>query len=112
GQQQRVFIARSLAQQADVYFMDEPFAGVDISTEKAIVSLLKEMTASGKTVVVVHHDIYSASDYFDWIILLNMHLVASGPTEKVLTDALLQKTYGGKLSLLSDVGELIKKSRT
>jgi len=110
GQQQRVFIARALAQEADIYFMDEPFAGVDISTEKAIVSLLKEMTASGKTVVVVHHDIYSAADYFDWIILLNMHLVASGPTEKVLTDELLQKTYGGKLTLLTDVGDLIKKS--
>ena len=110
GQQQRVFIARSLAQEADVYFMDEPFAGVDISTEKAIVTLLKEMTAAGKTVVVVHHDIYSASEYFDWTILLNMHLVASGPTKKVLTDDLLQKTYGGKLSLLADVGDLIKKS--
>ena len=110
GQQQRVFIARSLAQEADIYFMDEPFAGVDISTEKAIVSLLKEMSAEGKTVVVVHHDIYSASEYFDWIILLNMHLVASGRTENVLTDDLLQKTYGGKLSLLADVGNLIKKS--
>lgn len=110
GQQQRVFIARSLAQQADIYFMDEPFAGVDISTEKAIVNLLKEMAASGKTLVVVHHDIYSAAKYFDWLIMLNMHLVASGPTETVLTEALLRKTYGGKLSLLSDVGELIKKS--
>ena len=110
GQQQRVFIARSLAQEADIYFMDEPFAGVDISTEKAIVGLLKEMTAAGQTVVVVHHDIYSASEYFDWIILLNMHLVASGRTEQVMTDELLQKTYGGKLSLLADVGNLIKKS--
>jgi len=110
GQQQRVFIARSLAQEADIYFMDEPFAGVDISTEKAIVALLKEMTAAGQTVVVVHHDIYSASEYFDWIILLNMHLIASGPTERVLTDELLQKTYGGKLSLLADVGNLVKKS--
>lgn len=110
GQQQRVFIARSLAQDADIYFMDEPFSGVDISTEKAIVALLKEMTAAGQTVVVVHHDIYSASEYFDWIILLNMHLIASGPTERVLTDELLQKTYGGKLSLLADVGNLVKKS--
>ncbi|HLT06692.1 MAG TPA: metal ABC transporter ATP-binding protein [Cyclobacteriaceae bacterium] len=110
GQQQRVFLARSLAQEADIYFMDEPFAGVDISTEKAIIRLLKEMSASGKTVVVVHHDIYSASEYFDWIILLNLHLIASGKTENVLTDELLQKTYGGKLSLLTDVGNLIKKS--
>src|SRR5690554_560666 len=110
GQQQRIFIARALAQEADIYFMDKPFAGVDISTEKAIVYLLKEMTAAGNTVVVVHHDIYSASDYFDWTILLNMHLVASGPTARVLTDEFLQKTYGGKLTLLADVGDLIKKS--
>src|SRR5690606_1459424 len=110
GQQQRVFIARSLAQEANIYFMDEPFAGVDISTEKAIVNLLKEMSAEGKTVVVVHHDIYSASEYFNWVILLNMYLVASGKTADVLTDELLQKTYGGKLSLLTDVGNLIKKS--
>ncbi len=110
GQQQRVFIARALAQEADIYFMDEPFAGVDMSTEKALVQLFREMTAQGKTVVVVHHDIYSAGKYFDWLIMLNMHLIASGPTEKVLTEDLLTKTYGGKLSMLTDVGELIKKS--
>lgn len=110
GQQQRVFIARSLAQQADIYFLDEPFAGVDMSTEKALVNLFREMTAEGKTVIVVHHDIYSAANYFDWLIMLNMHLIACGPTEKVLTEELLTKTYGGKLSMLTDIGELIKKS--
>ncbi|WP_200978860.1 metal ABC transporter ATP-binding protein [Echinicola sp. 20G] len=110
GQQQRVFIARALAQQADIYFMDEPFAGVDMSTEKALVGLFQEMTATGKTVIVVHHDIYSAGKYFNWLIMLNMHLIASGPTEKVLTEDLLTKTYGGKLSMLTDIGELIKKS--
>ncbi|AWW28699.1 manganese ABC transporter ATP-binding protein [Echinicola strongylocentroti] len=110
GQQQRVFIARALAQQADIYFMDEPFAGVDMSTEKALVELFREMTASGKTVIVVHHDIYSAGTYFDWLIMLNMHLVASGPTKEVLTEELLTKTYGGKLSTLTDIGEVIKKS--
>ncbi|QDH80383.1 metal ABC transporter ATP-binding protein [Echinicola soli] len=110
GQQQRVFIARALAQQADIYFMDEPFAGVDMSTEKALVELFREMTASGKTVIVVHHDIYSAGSYFDWLIMLNMHLVASGPTKEVLTEELLTKTYGGKLSTLTDIGEVIKKS--
>ncbi|WP_143961081.1 metal ABC transporter ATP-binding protein [Litoribacter populi] len=109
GQQQRVFIARALAQQAEIYFMDEPFAGVDISTENMIVDLLKDMTAEGKTVIVVHHDIHSAPKYFDWIIMLNMYLVASGPTEKVLTEALLEKTFGGKLSLLSDAAQLIKE---
>jgi len=109
GQQQRVFIARALAQEADIYFMDEPFAGVDISTENTIVELLKQMTKDGKTVIVVHHDIHSASRYFDWIIMLNMHLIASGPTEQVLTEHLLQKTFGGKLALLSDVSDLIKQ---
>ncbi|KEO71733.1 metal ABC transporter ATP-binding protein [Anditalea andensis] len=109
GQQQRVFIARALAQEADIYFMDEPFAGVDISTENTIVELLKKMTKDGKTVIVVHHDIHSASRYFNWIIMLNLHLVASGPTDKVLTEELLQKTFGGKLALLSDVGDLIKQ---
>lgn len=109
GQQQRVFIARALAQEADIYFMDEPFAGVDISTENTIVDLLKQMTKDGKTVIVVHHDIHSASRYFDWIIMLNMHLIASGPTDQVLTEQLLQKTFGGKLALLSDVSDLIKQ---
>lgn len=109
GQQQRVFIARALAQEADIYFMDEPFAGVDISTENTIVELLKQMTKDGKTVIVVHHDIHSASRYFDWIIMLNMHLIASGPTDQVLTEPLLQKTFGGKLALLSDVSDLIKQ---
>ena len=110
GQQQRVFLARSLAQDADLYFMDEPFAGVDAATEKAIITILREMSAKGKTVVVVHHDLQSASDYFNWIILLNLRLVASGPTEKVLTHELLQETYGGKLTLLTEVGNILEKT--
>ena len=111
GQQQRVFLARALAQQADLYFMDEPFAGVDAATEKAIIQLLREMSAKGNTVVVVHHDLQSVSQYFDWLILLNMRLVASGPTKKVFNTELLQETYGGKLTLLSDVGDLIRRER-
>jgi manganese/zinc/iron transport system ATP- binding protein len=109
GQQQRVFLARALAQDAELYFMDEPFAGVDAATEAAIIELLKKMTAAGKTVVVVHHDLQSAQDYFDWILLLNMRLIASGPTPKVFTGELLQETYGGKLTLLSKVSELLSK---
>jgi manganese/zinc/iron transport system ATP- binding protein len=109
GQQQRVFIARALAQEADLYLMDEPFAGVDMNTEAAIFQLLQEMSASGKTVVVVHHDIYSAVNYFDWFIMLNLHLVASGPKNEVVTEELLRKTYGGKLNLLSKVSELIRQ---
>ncbi|MGA0231545.1 MAG: metal ABC transporter ATP-binding protein [Saprospiraceae bacterium] len=109
GQQQRVFLARSLTQEADIYFMDEPFAGVDASTEDAILKVLKQLTAEGKTVIVVHHDLQSAAEFFDWIVLLNMRLVASGPIEKVFTNALLQETYGGQLSVLSEISELIKK---
>lgn len=109
GQQQRVFLARALAQQADLYFMDEPFAGVDAATEKAIISLLREMSAKGNTVIVVHHDLQSVKQYFDWVILLNMRLVASGPADEVFTTDLLQETYGGKLTLLSDVGDLIRR---
>ena len=111
GQQQRVFLARALAQQADLYFMDEPFAGVDAATESAIINLLREMSSRGNTVVVVHHDLQSVTQYFDWVILLNMRLVANGPTEEVFTTELLKETYGGKLTLLSDVGELMKRER-
>lgn len=109
GQQQRVFIARALAQEADLYLMDEPFAGVDMATETAIFQLLREMTAAGKTIIVVHHDIHSAMNYFDWIIMLNLHLVGSGPRDQVMTEELLRKTYGGKLNLLTKVTELIRK---
>lgn len=108
GQQQRVFIARALAQQADLYLMDEPFAGVDMATETAIFQLLKEMADAGKTVLVVHHDIHSAMNFFDWVIMLNLHLVASGPKESVMTEDLLRKTYGGKLNLLTKVTDLIR----
>ncbi|RIJ41830.1 metal ABC transporter ATP-binding protein [Pontibacter oryzae] len=109
GQQQRVFLARALAQDADIYFMDEPFAGVDIATETAIIELLRTMREQGKTVIVVHHDLQSANEYFDWVVLLNMRLVASGPTEHILTQELLEQTYGGKLTVLTKVGELLRK---
>jgi len=109
GQQQRVFLARALAQQADLYFMDEPFSGVDAATEKAIIGLLREMSAKDKTVVVVHHDLQSAAKYFDWIILLNMRLVAYGPIEDTFTTELLQETYGGKLTLLTEISNLMER---
>lgn len=109
GQQQRVFLARALAQEADLYFMDEPFAGVDASTEAAILEILQQLTAEGKTVVVVHHDLQSAASFFDWIILLNMRLIASGPIDEVFTTELLQQTYGGRLTVLAEISELVKK---
>lgn len=109
GQQQRVFIARALAQEADMYLLDEPFAGVDAATENSIMGLLKEMMAQGKTILVVHHDLQSVRDYFDWLLLMNTRLIASGPTDSVFTEDMLQKTYGGKLNILSRVVEIIEK---
>jgi len=109
GQQQRVFIARSLAQGADLYIMDEPFVGVDAATEDAIMALLNKMKKEGKTVVVVHHDLQTAMTYFDWMLLLNTRLVASGPKEEIFNQELLQQAYGGRLNLLSQVGDLIKE---
>ena len=102
GQQQRVFLARALVQDADLYFMDEPFAGVDAATEKAIVTLLQELKSKGRTVVVVHHDLQTIREYFDYLIMLNLRLVAAGPTEEVLTQDNLHKTYGGKLTALAE----------
>ena len=107
GQQQRVFLARALAQESEIYLMDEPFAGVDASTELAIVKLLEDLREAGKTVLVVNHDLQSARNYFDMLILLNMRLVAFGPTEEVFTPELLQKTYGGRLTILADVAEAV-----
>lgn len=111
GQQQRVFIARALAQKADIYLMDEPFAGVDAATEAAIFELLLQIRAEGKTVVIVHHDLHSVRKYFDWCLLLNMRLVASGPTTEVLTDTLLQEAYGGKLTLLTELSNQLRKEQ-
>ncbi len=109
GQQQRVFLARALAEQAKVYFLDEPFSGVDAATESAIVDLLQAMRSDGKTVFVVHHDIQTVRDYFDWVILLNMRLVGCGPIDEVFTPENLQKTYGGRLTLLEEAAEAMRR---
>lgn len=111
GQQQRTFLARALAQQADLYFMDEPFAGVDAATEKAIITLLQELRAKGKTLVVVHHDLRTVPQYFDHLVLLNVRLVASGPTAAVFTDDNLRQTYGGRLSTLEAAGEAFRSQK-
>ena len=108
GQQQRVFLARALVQEAEIYFMDEPFAAVDAATEQAIIELLQELNSKGKTVLCVHHDLATVSRYFDYLVLLNMRVVASGPTSETFTRENLQKTYGGKLNLLDDVAQALK----
>ena len=109
GQQQRVFIARSLAQQADLYLMDEPFVGIDAASEEAIINLLLEIKAEGKTVVLVHHDLHTAIEFFDWIVMLNTRVVASGPKEEVLNEENLKTAYGGKLNVLNRIAELVRK---
>jgi manganese/zinc/iron transport system ATP- binding protein len=101
GQQQRVFLARALVQDAQIYLMDEPFQGVDAVTERAIVGLLRELRAEGKTVVVVHHDLQTVREYYDWVTLINVRRIASGPCEEVFTEDNLRLTYGGRLALLN-----------
>jgi manganese/zinc/iron transport system ATP- binding protein len=94
GQQQRVFLARALAQDAAIYFMDEPFQGVDAITEIAIINILKELRKEGKTVVVVHHDLQTVPEYFDWVTFLNVKKIATGPVKEIFNDDNLTKTYG------------------
>jgi manganese/zinc/iron transport system ATP- binding protein len=100
GQKQRVFLARALVQDARIYLMDEPFQGVDATTERAIVTLLKELRASGKTVVVVHHDLQTVREYFDRVMLLNVRRIAEGPVEEAFTEENLRLTYGGRVATL------------
>lgn len=101
GQQQRVFLARALVQDAQIYFMDEPFQGVDATTERAIVTLLQDLRAAGKTVIAVHHDLQTVPEYFDWVTLLNVRRIASGSVREVFTDENLRLTYGGRVAFLS-----------
>ncbi|MBX3002803.1 MAG: metal ABC transporter ATP-binding protein [Anaerolineales bacterium] len=101
GQQQRTFLARALMQDAQIYFMDEPFQGVDATTERAIVELLKELRAQGKTVLAVHHDLQTVPEYFDWAVLLNVRRIASGPVAQVFTEENLRAAYGGRVSVLA-----------
>jgi manganese/zinc/iron transport system ATP- binding protein len=108
GQQQRTFLARALAQRSEIYFMDEPMAGVDAATEHVVFSVLHELRDQGKMVLVVHHDLRSVPEYFDQVILLNTRLVAYGPTREVFTQDNLRKTYGGRLSILEAAGEAVR----
>lgn len=109
GQQQRVFLARALAQDASIYFMDEPFVGVDAATEKAIITILNELKSQGKTVLVVHHDLQTVKEYFDWVLLINLRKIAIGPTEEVFTLENLQRTYGGRLAFLDQNQAIVEQ---
>lgn len=103
GQQQRVFLARALVQQAQIYFMDEPFAAVDAVTERAIVDILRGLRAANKTVIVVHHDLQTVTEYFDWVALLNIEITASGSVQDVYTPENLKRTYGGRVGQIASL---------
>jgi manganese/zinc/iron transport system ATP- binding protein len=105
GQQQRVFLARALIQDAQIYLMDEPFQGVDATTERAIVDVLDDLRAAGRTVVVVHHDLETVPEYFDRVLLLNLRAIASGPVLEIFTPDNLRRTYGGRMELLPNLVE-------
>ncbi len=109
GQQQRVFLARALVQEADLYLMDEPFAGVDAATEQAILVLLRGLRARGATVLVVHHDLQTVRSYFDEILLLNLRVIGAGPTRDLFTEENLRRTYGGRLTLLDEATHALER---
>jgi manganese/iron transport system ATP-binding protein/manganese/zinc/iron transport system ATP- binding protein len=103
GQQQRVFMARALAQGADILLLDEPFAGVDAATERAILDVLERARKAGRTLVVVHHDLATAAEYFDRLALIKQRLVAYGPPESVLREDLLSQVYEGRLRIFTEL---------
>lgn len=111
GQQQRAFLARALAQEAELYLMDEPFAAVDAATEQAMIRVLRELRDRGCALVVVHHDLQTVPTYFDHVVMLNLNLVAAGPVNEVFTPENLHRTYGGRLTLLSEAAEAAARGR-
>lgn len=93
GQQQRIFLARALVQDAEIYFMDEPFQGVDAKTEKSIINILKKLRDKGKTVIVVHHDLQTVEEYFDYITFINVAVISSGKVKEIFNRENIEKTY-------------------
>ncbi len=106
GQQQRVFLARSLMQDADIYLLDEPFAAIDLSTEKLIIELLKKLQREGKTILIIHHDLSNVSDYFDWVMILNRALISCGTLKEAFTKKTLARAYGKHASLLEEATKI------
>lgn len=112
GQQQRVFIARALVQEADIYFMDEPFTGIDMASESVIMGLLKQLKEKSKTVFVVHHDLNTVESYFDWLIILNMRLVACGKTQEVFNADTLNSAYGKSYAIFDEALKLSQQKNS
>ena len=106
GQQQRVFIARAMMQEAFIYFLDEPFSGIDITTEQLIMQIFKELAQEGKTILIIHHDLNTVSNYFNWLVMLNMYLIANGKTEDVFTGKNIAKTYGQNYNVFGEAYKL------
>lgn len=112
GQQQRVFLARALFQEADVYFMDEPFTGVDLGTETIIIRILQQLKEEGKTVFVVHHDLNTVESYFDWVVILNMRLIGYGKTNQFFNPHYLHAAFGKSYALLDEALKLSQQKQT
>jgi manganese/zinc/iron transport system ATP- binding protein len=112
GQKQRVFLARALLQNADLYLLDEPFAGVDVATEKAIITFLDSLRTQGKTLLVVHHDLNTVERYFDWLILLNTCLVADGPVQNVFEPEMILRTFGRTGALMEEAARLVQNKKS
>jgi manganese/zinc/iron transport system ATP- binding protein len=109
GQQQRLFLARAFVQNPDIFLMDEPFTGVDLTTEKEIIELLKKQKQEGKTIFIVHHDLPTVEEYFDWVMLLNTRLIAYGPTSEIFQAANLAKTFGKMPTVFDEAASLCAK---
>lgn len=109
GQQQRVFLARAIVRNADLFILDEPFVGIDAQTEAIILEILRENVREGKTVICVHHDLKTAKDYFDWILFMNKHVVANGPTTEVYKDENLDTTYNRPYDILEAISDRVKQ---
>lgn len=112
GQQQRTFLARALVQQADYFLLDEPFAAVDAATEQSIIGVLKELQSQGKTILVVHHDLHTVPLYFNFLVLINVRAVAWGPIAETFTSENLKRTYGGRLTILDEVTEAMRRNES
>ena len=110
GQQQRLFIARALVQNADLFLLDEPFTGVDLASEKAIMHLLKKQKQMGKTILIVHHDLPSVEEYFDWALIINNRLLGCGPVKEVFNRETLAKAFGKNQALFDEAVGLTAKS--
>lgn len=111
GQQQRAFLARALVQEADIYFLDEPFTGVDMATENTLIALLKRLRDKGKTIFIVHHDLSTVTHYFDWAIVLNMRLISAGLTDEAFTEETIHTAYGRNSALFDEVSRLCQQQR-